>query len=178
MKDFFDSIPDLSDDTISLRRITPGDAQLLGEFIRDDSIYRYLPTFLFERKFDDPVTVIERMYTQGCEEGSLLLGVYPRAYGRFAGIVEIYGYKESMHKVCIGYRLSPQMWGKGYATRAAGLLSDYLLENTHIEIITASSMVENGASARVLEKCGFTTVTAALEDWGFSEPVKAYKWFK
>ena len=53
----------------------------------------------------------------------------------------------------------------------------YLYDETDIEIITASSMIENRASARVLTKNGFTLVESnAPEDWGFDHPVLADKW--
>ena len=38
-------------------------------------------------------------------------------------------------------------------------------------------MIENRASARILEKNGFTLVVhAAEEDWGFGTPTLADKW--
>ena len=40
-------------------------------------------------------------------------------------------------------------------------------------------MVENRASARVLEKNGFIRTTAGFpEDWGYAEPTIADKWFR
>lgn len=54
-----------------------------------------------------------------------------------------------------------------------------LLTNREIEIITASTMLENRASAHVLEKNGFTLVNHAVpEDWGFAEPTSADKWIR
>ena len=56
---------------------------------------------------------------------------------------------------------------------------DYLFGQTDIEIITDSTMVENRASARVLEKNGFIqTASGAPEDWGYTEPTLADKWFR
>ena len=55
----------------------------------------------------------------------------------------------------------------------------YLSGEMNLEIITASTMVENQASAAVLKKNGFTLVThAAEEDWGFEKPVSADKWIR
>ena len=49
---------------------------------------------------------------------------------------------------------------------------DYLYNETDIEIITASTMIENKASAHVLEKVGFIrTARSVEEDWGFPEPL-------
>ena len=53
----------------------------------------------------------------------------------------------------------------------------YLDEETDIEIITASTMVENLASANVLRKNGFTLVVHAVgEDWGYENPTITDKW--
>ena len=57
-------------------------------------------------------------------------------------------------------------------------MTDYLYSSTEIEIITASTMVENMASRRVLEKNGFIQTTIAEEDWGYQEPVTVNKWFR
>ena len=56
---------------------------------------------------------------------------------------------------------------------------DYLFSRTDIEIITASTMVDNHASARVLEKNGFIRTAAGVpEDWGYEQPTIADKWFR
>ena len=76
------------------------------------------------------------------------------------------------------YRLLREEWGKGTASEALRLMTGELLNVRGIEIITASTMAENRASARVLEKNGFQLVTrGALEDWGYPEPTPADKWF-
>ena len=55
----------------------------------------------------------------------------------------------------------------------------YLYDETDIEIITASTMVENRASARVLEKNGFDLViSGADEDWGYEGPTPTDKWIR
>ena len=57
------------------------------------------------------------------------------------------------------------------------MLTKELLSNRGIEIITASTMIENQASARVLQKNGFTLVNHAVyEDWGYPEPTLTDKW--
>ena len=57
-------------------------------------------------------------------------------------------------------------------------MTEYLFNETDIEIITASTMVENTASAHVLEKNGFmTTKSIQKEDWGHAESTSAFRWF-
>ena len=55
----------------------------------------------------------------------------------------------------------------------------YLDSETDIEIITASTMVENQASAAVLRKNGFLPVVHATnEDRGFEQPAITDKWIR
>ena len=78
----------------------------------------------------------------------------------------------------IGARLREQYWKSGIGTEVAKLMADYLFNETDIEIITASTMVENNASAHVLEKNGFmSTRSIVREDWGRDESTDAYRWF-
>ena len=67
----------------------------------------------------------------------------------------------------------------GIAGEALGVMIDYLYNETDIEIITASTMIENQASARVLTKNGFSLVVhAAGEDWGYEQPTLTDKWLR
>ena len=54
-----------------------------------------------------------------------------------------------------GYWLGRSYWGRGIATEAAALLADYALTEGGLRRLEASVFVQNLASARVLEKCGF-----------------------
>ncbi len=84
---------------------------------------------------------------------------------------------DDMHKVSVGYRILEEYWGRGIATETLGLMLDYIRNNTDIGIVTASTMVENKASANVLTKNGFVMVVSSVEeDWGYPEPVLADKW--
>ena len=180
MKELFEEIPRLENGRVVLRRVVDSDAPALSELIRNDRVYRYLPTFLFERKYADVHEVIRRLYEE-CfrNRESIILGVCLRDGGDFCGLAEMYGYREDMHKVSIGYRLLERRWGQGLASEAAALMVDYLYARTDVEIITASTMVENQASAGVLRKNGFIMTAAAVEeDWGYPRPTIADKWFR
>jgi RimJ/RimL family protein N-acetyltransferase len=66
-------------------------------------------------------------------------------------------------RLTIGYALAPEVWGKGLATEAAAaaLEAGFILTEA-IEML-ASAHVENPASRRVLEKCGFEHMGTGLE---------------
>lgn len=172
----FAEIPDLRGNRLQLRRVRPEDEEALKELVSSPGVYRYLPTFLFEQKYADVRMVIDRLYDE-CWQESIILGVY--AEDAFCGLAEMYGYRDPIHKISVGYRLLERCWGKGIASEALGMMIAYLYRETDIEIITASTMVENQASANVLRKNGFSLVVHAVEeDWGFARPAIVDKWIR
>lgn len=176
MEKLFSSIPCLTGKRITLRQVAEADAQDLREMTEDADVYRYLPTFLYETKYADKAYVIRHLYDE-CFPSSLILGVYME--NAFCGLAEIYGYRAPLLKASVGYRLMRKCWGQGIATEALGLMVRYLLDETDVRIITASSMIENKASANVLQKNGFRHVAHAVpEDWGFDAPVLTDKWIR
>lgn len=195
MKKLFDEIPFLENDKIILRRMEERDARALERMTQSDSVYRYLPTFLFEQKYEDKQDVIRRFYEEcfPAREG-IFLGIYYKGNpitdkkasemkespGEiFCGIAEFYGFRDPVHKISIGYRLLEEYWGRGIASQAVSLMVDYLYGQTEIEIITASTMIENQASASVLRKNDFVLVNSDVgEDWGYPEPIMVDKWIR
>lgn len=174
MKKLFSEIPYIKSERLVLRKIEETDAAGLSERAHSPNVYRYLPTFLYERKYDDIQYVIRRLYDE-CFKDSIILGVFMEE--EFCGLAEIYGYRENTHKASIGCRFLERYWGKGIATETVGALVRYLAQETDIEIITASTMVVNKPISHVVEKNQFLLVASgADEDWGYGQPTPANKW--
>ena len=55
----------------------------------------------------------------------------------------------------IGYGISEEYCGKGYATEAVNAVVDWAMRQSGIARIEAETDPDNTASQRVLEKCGF-----------------------
>lgn len=175
-KKLFSEIPQLKSDRLVLKGLTRDDAPALQELVDSSNVYRYLPTFLFEKQYPDVRCVIDHLYDE-CWKESIILGVFEN--DGFCGLAEMYGYRDPVHKISVGYRLLERCWGRGIASAALGMMIDYLYNETDIEIITASTMIENLASARVLTKNGFQLVVHAVgEDWGYEQPTVADKWIR
>ena len=180
MKKLFDEIPCLEGDRIVLRRITEDDCEALQDMAHSDNIYRYEPTYLLEQQYTDMAQLLRDLYGECFEKKqNLFLGIFLKDNpAELCGLAEFYDYRDHLHMVSIGARLREKYWKSGIGTETAKLMSDYLFEETDIEIITASTMVENKASAHVLEKNGFmTTKCIHKEDWGHSESTDVYRWF-
>ena len=59
------------------------------------------------------------------------------------------------HVADVGYLLSPQLWGKGLMTEALKAVVSELWNHDALWRIQATCHIDNLASARVLENCGF-----------------------
>ena len=176
MRELFPEPPVLAGRTLCLRPLALSDAEDLKALTNQEDVYRYLPTFLFEKKYPEAEEVITRLYEEGLKD-SLILGVFREKH--FCGLAEVYGYRMPIRKASVGYRLLKEEWGRGIATQALEIMVHELLDSRGIEIITASTMIENRASAHVLLKNGFTLVNHAVdEDWGFPQPTHADKWIR
>lgn len=176
MKKLFTEVPAIAEGRLELKGLTMEYAEDLQRLKTDDEVYRHEPTFLFERKYDGAGQVIENLYGE-CFKESIILGIFEE--GKFCGLAEMYGYRDPIHKISIGYRLLRERWGRGIASETVRMLVNWLYTETDIEIITASTLPENKASAAVLKKNGFTLVVKnSPEDWGYEEPLPTDKWIR
>ena len=60
------------------------------------------------------------------------------------------------HTATVGYWLGEEFWGRGIMTEAVTAVTDFCFENFPLRRISAEVFANNPASARVLEKAGFT----------------------
>lgn len=90
-KKLFSEIPQLKSDRLVLKGLTRDDAPALQELVDSSNVYRYLPTFLFEKQYPDVRCVIDHLYDE-CWKESIILGVFEN--GGFCGLAEMYGYRD------------------------------------------------------------------------------------
>ena len=178
-KKLFSEIPSIEGERVVLNRVVDTDADALRDLIGNPLVQRYLPSYLFEKQFDDVAEAISQLYGDlFANKESLILAIRDKETGELAGLAEFYSLRDELHKISVGYRLRECWWGHGLATEAARLMVGYLYGETDIEIITASTMIDNDASAHVLEKADFIrTARGVEEDWGYPEPTIVDKWF-
>lgn len=68
-------------------------------------------------------------------------------------------YLENTSKIELGYRLDKAYWGQGLATEIGLAITEYAKLKLNIKQLIAVTHLENIASQRVLEKCGFHYVS-------------------
>ncbi len=84
-------------------------------------------------------------------------------YGRWACVLKETGavigfcglkYLPELDEVDVGFRFFPEYWGKGIGTETCAASLSFGFEVLGLERILGLVLPENGASIRVLEKCG------------------------
>ena len=143
----------MSEGTVELREVEPGDLPIFFDHQRDPEAARLAAfpsreerAFMkhWQRILDDPGVMTRAILYDGQVAGNIVSAVY--AEGR----------RE------VGYWLGRAFWGKGIATRALAAF----LEEERTRPLYAHVAGHNIASRRVLEKCGFQVVGPgdAVED--------------
>jgi RimJ/RimL family protein N-acetyltransferase len=80
---------------------------------------------------------------------------------RVVGIVKV---AMAGHRAQIGYVVNKPFWGRGFATEAVRQVVSLVEAQPRVSRVWATCAIENPASARVLEKCGFER-EALLRNW-------------
>jgi len=101
-------------------------------------------------------------------------GIYQKD-GAFAGDLCFKG-PPSQGEVEIGYGIHEAFQGKGYATEAAGALTDWAFSQPDVYYVTAETEPDNQKSKRVLEKLGFKQYGEGAEGPRFEKEKAASNW--
>ena len=78
----------------------------------------------------------------------------------------------------LGYWVGRRHWGQGAASEAAGRLAHWALANLDLDRITASALLDNARSARVLARIGFREIGTGARDslsLGRAMPVRLFE---
>jgi RimJ/RimL family protein N-acetyltransferase len=134
---------------LRMRPATEADAErMFARYAQDPEVCRYV-SWVPHRTVKDSLALLKRIE----EERRVFRLMFCRASGELLGSV---GGLPQGHRVEFGYCLARDAWGRGLATEAARAFVSAIMENSSIWRVQACCDVENGASARVLEKIGLT----------------------
>ena len=134
-----------------LRRPVRLDAQRLADLANDTGVAENLSNLPHPYGLDDA-----HAYIDNAEIGPSRwnLGLYLREEGvRFIGTASLM--PRDGERFVLGYWIGRPYWNRGLATEAAQALSDFAFSRLDAQAVAATARVTNGASRRVLEKCGF-----------------------
>ena len=159
----------LETERLVLRRLTADDVDLLVELDADPLVMQFITGGVATPRAEIEDEVLPAF-----------LGYYERSpgYGFWAAIEKATGAvvgwfhfrpepDASDGQVELGYRLRRSAWGRGYATEGSRALVDKGFAELGVARVTASTMVVNVASRRVLEKAGLRFVRQFHQPWPY-----------
>lgn len=135
-----------------LRRVSEADPVVLNRAIQDPRIYRNVGTIPPRQSLQETIRQQKQRAARSAEGKGGGFCVY--LSGELIGLAGG-GENDDTGVIDFGYWISPDHWGKGYATEAASAVLSWFVKAQFRQQFTASYFRDNPASGRVLEKLGF-----------------------
>ena len=129
----------------------------------DEDIRRFVPDEVFETPEDAAETVEFLRSQYGSADGPLVYAVILKDGEKNIGYVQLVPIGEGKWE--IGYHVAKPYTRKGYATEAVTAFLPVMAEKVGIHEVYGIRLLENAASGRVLEKCGFETFFVGEGDY-------------
>lgn len=121
----------------------------------------FFETFSMTRDIDfysieGQMKMVERQHENMQKGQGYFFGIFKNEDNRLIGTISLFQVvRGSLQSAFIGYFLDRMQNGKGYATEAVRLITEYAFHELKLHRIEAGAMPHNLASIRVLEKAGF-----------------------
>ncbi len=155
--------PTLHTDRLRLRPVTSADADALFALHSNAHVLRYWDS----PPWRDRARAARFVETcrQLAEEGTgARLAIDRATDGAFLGWCALVRWNPDHRSATMGYCLTEEAWGHGYATEAAHALLHWAFDTLDLNRVQAETDTRNEASARVLEKLGFVREGTLRED--------------
>lgn len=145
-------MPELRSGHIVLRPLRDSDAETLATLANDTRIWENL-----RDHFPNPYNVEDaKLFIEASSMEDPVLIMAITTQGSLAGVIGLTRQSDVYRKSLeIGYWLGAPFWGKGLATTAVTLITEYAFEKLSCNRLFSGVFSFNKASMRVLEKCGF-----------------------
>jgi RimJ/RimL family protein N-acetyltransferase len=169
------TVPRLDDAVIALRPPTPDDVDAITEACQDPEIPRWtrVPSPYTRAHAIDFVERSMRTWDRGTDAPFMIVDAES---GALLGAIGIHRFGGEDDGPEVGYWLERSARGRGVATRALRLVSDWACRELGERLLLQAD-VRNSASRRVAEKAGFRYLgqAKAPEDCGDCETMAVYE---
>jgi RimJ/RimL family protein N-acetyltransferase len=143
--------PPLSDDLVTLRELATADAQAVTAACRDPEIVRWTAEIPEDYKEENARAWIESTH-EGWAKGNAEFAITESESDTVAGVIGLFRREDWIAE--IGYWIAAPYRGRGYATRALMLVTDWAFSLGFVRV-QLMILPGNDASARVASKAGF-----------------------
>lgn len=144
----------ITTDHLTLREYTPDDIRPVLKYQRDP---RYLQYYVWTNRDEEDVRAFLKPFIDWQDHKprrKFQLAITLTETGELIGSCGVRRKPLNDWEAGIGYELSPEHWGHGYATQAARAMVAYGFQELNVHRISSWCIAENTASALVLERAG------------------------
>jgi RimJ/RimL family protein N-acetyltransferase len=139
--------PVLETERLTLRAPRRGDVKAIAQIVNDRRIAENTARLPHPYGIDDAQTFVAAVNRRDGE------ATFVVTYGD--AVIGVCGVDPREDGLELGYWLGAAYWGRGYATEAVRAVIDHAFGELRHDTLAAGARVNNPASRRVLEKCGF-----------------------
>lgn len=147
-----------------LRPLRAADAQGLFDIFSDAEVMRYWSTAPWPT-IDEAHAMIARDFKAMPAGEYLRFGLEHVADQALIGTCTLFSISPTCRRAEVGYGLASAAWGKGYMNEALTALLDYGFSEMKLNRVEADIDPRNHASAKSLERLGFTREGFLRERW-------------
>jgi len=147
-----DGVVTLTDSVVTLRPWRSDDAPAVFLACQDPLIARFIPIPQPYTE-DDARTFVEVRRQDWATKDERSFAIVDAATDELLGSIARHG--PFGHRAAFGYWLVPRSRGRGVATRALRLITDWTIQTTDVIRLDLYTDIENDSSGRVAERVGF-----------------------
>ena len=148
---------------LTITTFSPDMAQTVYENSQDDDTRRFVPDEVYNSVEEAREAIEFLMSRYESTDGPFVYPVITNNEGKNIGYVQLCKLDEGTWE--IGYHIAKNFTGKGYATEAVKAFLPAMAQKLNLKEVYGICLVENTASVRVLEKCGFNKVYKGLGNY-------------
>jgi len=150
----FQVFPILETPRLRLRQLTPADVSAILKHFGNAQVVQFIEM--------QPIKTLEQanewlkwMGDFYAAQDGLRWAIETRSDLAFIGSAGLHHWEREHHCAELGFDITQDYWGEGYATEVARALIEFAWQHMHLNRLQADVMQGNRASMRVLEKLGF-----------------------
>lgn len=150
----FSPFPILETERLILRRVLPSDVKEMFELRSNPETMKYIPRPLLTNH-EEALAHIQMMEDKIETNEGINWAITLKGDDTMLGVIGHYRIKPEHYRAEVGYMILPEYHGKGITTEAVQCVVDYGFNTMQLHSIEGVIDPENGASEKVLQKCGF-----------------------
>lgn len=147
-----------------LRPLVDDDAETLFNIFSDQEVMKYFNTPPWA-SLDEAYDVIRSSRNKMERQESITLGLVLKHTNELIGQCMLFSYEPESLRAELGFGIARQHWGNGYIPEAGEALLQYGFATLGLRRVEAEIDPENIASAKTLERLGFTREGLLRQRW-------------